>query len=133
LNYNGNYRSTHIVGYTQEGNIKLLELEQHSEKRPDKKGITWSFKEVENIFHVKNQVDITKIDIQPNYSSFLKSHSHCNTICINTIKEKKIVKKKEISCKFSLNAKILMVYNKFDYLMDYPVISLFFLIIENCT
>jgi len=134
LNYNGNYRSTHLLGYTMEGNVKLLELEQHSERRPDKRGITFNFKELDNIYHVRNSVDYQKIEINPNYSSFVKTHSYANTVCINTVKEKKIMKKKEIFLKYSLNAKILMIYHKYDYLMDYPVSLKFtFLMIETCS
>jgi hypothetical protein len=110
-----------MICYTKEGNIKLLELEQYSEKRPDKRGITYSLKEVENIFHVNLPNDQSKIDIFPNYSSFITTHSHANTICINTMKEKKIMKKKEIYLKYTLNLKVMMIYSKFDYLMDYPV------------
>jgi len=125
INYNGDYRSTRLVCYTQEGNIRSLELEKYSEKRPDKKGVVWSFKELENIYHSKGGIALQKNDIEPNFSNFLKIHPFSNLVLVNTLKEKKVLNNKVINTKFSLNLKVLIIFDKTDHLLDYPVIIVF--------
>lgn len=121
LNYNGDYRSTRLICYTQEGNIKSLELERNAEKRPDKKGVMWSLRELENIYHTKGEINPDRIDIDPYYQSFLKTHPFSNLVVVNTLKEKKFLKERMIQLKFSLNIKVLVIFDKLDYLLDYPV------------
>lgn len=126
VNYNGDYRSTRLVCYTQEGTIRSLELERNAEKRPDKKGVVWGFKELENIYHTKGEINPDKIDIDPSFPDFLKTHPFSNLVVVNTLKDKKFLKDQKIRLKFSLNIKVLIIFDKLDYLLDYPVKLIFF-------
>ena len=110
-----------MLCYTQEGNVKSLEIEKTSDKRPDKKGVAWSIKELESIYQTKGGVNPEKIDIEPSYANFLKTHAVSNLVAVNTLKDKKVRTGKGIQLKFSLNSKCLIIYDKLDYLLDYPV------------
>ncbi len=121
MNYNGDYRSTRLICYAHEGNIQSFELERDTEKRPDKKGTVWRFKELENIYHAKETVSHSKLNIDPNFPQFLKTHPFSNLVLANTLKEKKVLKNKAIHLKYSLNLKVLVIFDKTDHLLDYPV------------
>lgn len=110
--------------------MKSLEIEKSSDKRPDKRGVAWSFKELESIYQTKGGVNPDKIDIEPSFANFLKTHAVSNLVAVNTLKDKKVSSAKGIQLKFSLNTKFLIIYDKLDYLLDYPVDS-FFTMINN--
>ena len=81
--------------------------------------------EMESVYNVKDEIEPNKLTIMPHFARFLSTHTFSNVFGLVTVKDKKFLRKGQPLLKHLLNLKLIILYDKFNFLQDYPVDKIF--------
>lgn len=139
LNYFGEQNSHKLLCYTGEGSIKILSLKinmGYSNSRSLNQGNMGKFYDVREIWKLENEVHSVNLkNYNLGLSKYLQIHNNCNMICCVNLKIKVVnvpnVATHASNINFSVNLKMMGIFDKLHPTSDYPVILFYFKFNKN--